>query len=209
MGTTSPGIDGVKSRRRLQLVGDVPAPSHDDLLVRVGRGDREAFAMLYDQIAPVVYGLARRVVRDAQIAEDIAQETLVEIWRQAPQFDPSKGRAMSWVAVIAHRRAVDRVRSEQSHRNRNLLVAAEQRRSTNGDEISAAIVREDTRTEVADSLACLTDVQREAIQLAFYDGRTYSEVAELLDIPVGTAKTRIRDGLIKLRDAASSIGGAP
>jgi RNA polymerase sigma-70 factor, ECF subfamily len=209
MGTTSPGIAGVKSRRQLQLVGDVAAPSNDDLLVRVGRGDREAFAMLYDQIAPVVYGLARRVVRDAQIAEDVAQETLVEIWRQAPQFDPSKGRATSWVAVITHRRAVDRVRSEQSHRNRNLLVAAEQRRSTNGDEISAAIVREDTRTEVVDSLACLTDVQREAIKLAFYDGRTYCEVAELLDIPIGTAKTRIRDGLIKLRDAATSMGDAP
>jgi RNA polymerase sigma-70 factor, ECF subfamily len=209
MGTTSPGIDGVKSRRRLQLVGDVAAPSNDDLLVRAGRGDREAFAMLYDQIAPVVYGLARRVVRDAQIAEDVAQETLVEIWRQAPRFDPSKGRAMSWVAVIAHRRAVDRVRSEQSHRNRDVLVASERHGSSNGDEISAAIVREDTRTEVADSLACLTDLQREAIQLAFYDGRTYGEVAKLLDIPVGTAKTRIRDGLIKLRDAASSIGGAP
>jgi RNA polymerase sigma-70 factor, ECF subfamily len=209
MGTTSPGIDGVKSRRRLQLVSDVAAPSNDDLLVRAGRGDREAFAMLYDQIAPVVYGLARRVVRDAQIAEDVAQETLVEIWRQAPRFDPSKGRAMSWVAVIAHRRAVDRVRSEQSHRNRDVLVASERHGSSNGDEISAAIVREDTRTEVADSLACLTDLQREAIQLAFYDGRTYGEVAKLLDIPVGTAKTRIRDGLIKLRDAASSIGGAP
>jgi RNA polymerase sigma-70 factor, ECF subfamily len=208
MGITAAGVD-VRSRRRLQVVDAEPTSTPDDLLVRVGRGDCDAFASLYDQIAPVVYGLARRVVRDPHIAEDVAQETFVEIWRQAPRFDPSKGRATTWVAVIAHRRAVDRVRSEQSHRNRDVLVAAERGRSTNGDEISAAMVREDTRREVEQSLACLTEVQREAIHLAFYEGRTYGEVAELLSIPVGTAKTRIRDGLIRLRDAVAAPEAAP
>ena len=140
MGPAGRAVDGVKSRRRFQLLGD--EASIDDLIVRVGRGDRGAFAFLYDQIAPVVYGVARHVVRDPQIAEDVARETFVEIWRQAALFDPSKGRAMSRVAVISHRRAVDRVRSEQSDRNRDVLVAAEHHQSTAGDEVSAAIVRE-------------------------------------------------------------------
>ena len=143
-------VDDVKSRRRLQLVGDGATPSIDDLMVRVGRGDRDAFAFLYDQTAPVVYGLARRVVRDPKIAEDVAQETFVEIWRKAAQFDPSKGRAMGRVAVISHRRAVDRVRSEQLHRNRDVLVAAEHHRSADGDEVSAEIVR-DAVADVVDA----------------------------------------------------------
>jgi RNA polymerase sigma-70 factor, ECF subfamily len=191
--------------RRLQVVSDDAASGPDDLLVRAGRGDREAFDALYEQIAPTVYGLARRVVRDPQLAEDIAQEALVEVWRLAPRFDPTKGKAMSWVATIAHRRAIDRVRSEQSRHDREDKVAFGDRgtMTTSGEEVSAGVMRDATRQSVAGALGCLTGTQREAIQLAFYDGRTYAEVADLLGIPVGTAKSRIRDWLIKLRDAVA------
>jgi RNA polymerase sigma-70 factor, ECF subfamily len=193
--------------RRLHAVPDNGSLTPEDLLIRVGRGDREAFAALYDLVAATVYGLARRVVRDPQLAEDVAQEALVEVWRLAPQFDPTKGKAMSWIATIAHRRAIDRVRSEQSRRDREDRVTQGQRAETTGDEVSAGIMRQVTRDSVSTSLACLTDTQREVIQLAFYDGRTYTEVAELLGIPLGTAKTRIRDGLIKLRDAVALAEG--
>jgi RNA polymerase sigma-70 factor, ECF subfamily len=193
--------------RRLHAVPDSGSSTPEDLLVRVGRGDREAFAALYDLVAATVYGLARRVVRDPQLAEDIAQEALVEVWRLAPQFDPTKGKAMSWIATIAHRRAIDRVRSEQSRRDREDRVAVAERTDTLGDDVSAGLMREATRASVTSCLSCLTETQREVIQLAFYDGRTYVEVAELLGIPLGTAKTRIRDGLIKLRDAVALAEG--
>lgn len=172
--------------------------SLDGLLVRAGRGDRDAFERLYDDIAPLVYGLARRVVRHPQLAEEVAQDVLVEIWRQSPRFDPGRGRAVAWVATIAHRRAVDCVRSEQARTDRETANAGGRTEATN--EPGERIERAEARDEVTDALSVLTPMQREAVCLAFFDGRTHREIAELLDIPLGTAKTRIRDGLIKLRD---------
>jgi RNA polymerase sigma-70 factor, ECF subfamily len=176
----------------------------DMLLVRVGRGDRQAFNMLYDAVAPVVFGVARRVVRDPQMAEDVAQEAMVEVWKQAPRFDPSKGRAMSWVVTIAHRRAVDRVRSEQARTEREDRVGRDTSSPAHEPDLGSRLEIEQARSEVTRGLASLTPTQREAISLAFFDGRTHHEVAQLLGIPLGTAKTRIRDGLIRLRDAVDS-----
>jgi RNA polymerase sigma-70 factor, ECF subfamily len=186
--------------RRLRAVRDADTVDPDALLVRVGRGERAAFDALYDTIAPLVYGVARRVVRDPQMAEDIAQEALVEVWRQAPRFDPSKGRATSWIVTIAHRRAVDRVRSEQSRHEREDRVGRDTA-TVSTTEPSARLEAAATTDELTTGLAALTDLQRDAIRLAFYEGRTHQEVAQLLGIPLGTAKTRIRDGLIRLRDA--------
>jgi RNA polymerase sigma-70 factor, ECF subfamily len=190
----------MKMGRRLRAVRDADTVDPDALLVRVGRGERAAFDALYDTIAPLVYGVARRVVRDPQMAEDIAQEALVEVWRQAPRFDPSKGRATSWIVTIAHRRAVDRVRSEQSRHEREDRVGRDTA-TVSTTEPSARLEAADTTVELATGLASLTELQRDAIRLAFYEGRTHQEVAQLLGIPLGTAKTRIRDGLIRLRDA--------
>ena len=188
----------------MRAVGDNEV-NLDVLLVRVGRGDRPAFEMLYDAMAPVVFGVARQVVRDRQMAEDISQEVMVDVWRQAPRFDPAKGRATSWIVTIAHRRAVDRVRSEQARTAREDRVGRSSPSASTGD-IGARVEEQAVKESLANGLALLTTAQREAISLAFYEGRTHQEVAHLLSIPLGTAKTRIRDGLIRLRDAVEPSG---
>ena len=169
---------------------------------RVGRGDQAAFADLYDAVAPLVHGVVLKVVRDPSQAEEVVQEVFVELWRVAPRFEPSKGTVTSWVATIAHRRAVDRVRSEQSARNRVERESA--RADRQYDDVAEGVVAVDQtqfeRRRVRRALDRLTSMQREAVELAYFGGHTYREVAVLLGVPEGTVKTRIRDGMIRLRD---------
>jgi RNA polymerase sigma-70 factor (ECF subfamily) len=167
-------------------------------IVRAGRGDESAFAEFYDAVSSVVYGTVLRVVRSPAMAEEVTQEVFLELWRQAPRFDAEKGSPRSWAATVAHRRAVDRVRSEQSARVRDDADARLAPRDQ--DEVVDQVTANAERSEVGDALAQLTDTQREAVSLAYYGGHTYREVAVLLGVPEGTVKTRIRDGLIKLRD---------
>jgi len=181
---------------------EVPAgagPELAELLQRSARGDRSAFAALYDSTAARVHGLALRVVRDPAQAEEVTQEAFLEIWRTASRYDVSRGSAVSWLLTIAHRKAVDRVRSaeassrrESTYHHRNQTVDHD----TTADAATASLEARRVRA----ALGALTDVQREAIELAYFGGYTHTEVATLLDLPVGTAKTRIRDGLIRLRD---------
>lgn len=170
------------------------------LLSRAARGDREAFAGLYDVMITQVYGVIRRVLRDPSQSEEVAQDVMVEVWRTATRFDPSRGTARSYVLTMAHRRAVDRVRSEQASRDREEVVA---QRDTGRafDEVADAVEYRSEARQVREAMDALTELQREAIELAYYGGNTYREVAALLDTPLGTVKTRMRDGLIRLRDA--------
>lgn len=192
--------DGQPERPSLRLVGDSRASAPDEtLLARVAKGDQEAFEVLYDRVAGQVYGLVRRVLRDPAQAEEVSQEVLLEVWRQAPRFDAARGRARAWILTLAHRRAVDRVRSEQAARNRDERVAARDRGPA-FDVVTEAVEARAERDMVRDALGQLTDLQREAVELAYYGGYTYREVAELLGAPLGTVKTRLRDGLIRLRD---------
>jgi RNA polymerase sigma-70 factor (ECF subfamily) len=166
---------------------------------QVARGDEQAFAALYPVLAPRVYGLARRVVRDPAQAEEVAQEALVEVWRTAARFDETKGSATSWALTITHRRAVDRVRSAQAGADRERRVAAASNETPYDDvveEVTASLEQQQVRR----CLGGLTDLQREAITLAYYGGYTYREVAEKLDAALATVKTRMRDGLIRMRD---------
>lgn len=191
--------------RRPEHLRPVPAPDEEpsadpgDLLRAVARGDERSFGRLYDMVAPRVYGLIRRVLRDPAQAEEVAQEVLVEVWRTAARFDPARGSATAWVFTIAHRRAVDRVRSEHAAAERVLRAGAasvETPYDAVADEVAGRLERQQVRNCLDD----LTELQRQAVTLAYYQGHSYPQVAELLNAPLPTIKTRMCDGLIRLRD---------
>jgi RNA polymerase sigma-70 factor (ECF subfamily) len=167
------------------------------LMARIADGDEHAFARLYDELAPTVYGIVQRVVRDRAQSEEVTQEVFIELWRQAARFDATRGAVGGWAVTIAHRRAVDRVRSEQSRRDRQFRhgVIPEGLAESPPD----AVIESFERDRAREALNELSDAQRQALELAFFDGMTHVEVAEHLGVALGTVKTRIRDGLIRLR----------
>jgi RNA polymerase sigma-70 factor (ECF subfamily) len=191
----------VDAGRQLSAVPDPGAPpvGLDEVVRSVALGDEDAFELLYHRVAGQVLGVVQRVLRDPAQSEEVAQEVLVEVWRTATRFDPSRGSALTWVLTMAHRRAVDRVRSAQATSNREDRVARrDQQRPF--DEVAEQVTDRLEHEAVRRCLDGLTDLQRESVQLAYYGGNTYREVAELLGAPLGTIKTRLRDGLIRLRD---------
>ena len=171
----------------------------DKLLGQVAQGDTAAFERLYDEVAGPVYGLAVRILRDSAQAEEIAQEVLIQVWRKAAGFDPSRGGAMTWIMTLAHHRTVDRVRSEQASAARE-DQAGRREVPAPADGVAELVLDRLDRQRVRDCLGSLTGAQRESITLAYYDGYTYREVAARIGLPLGTVKSRIRDGLIRLRD---------
>ena len=170
----------------------------EELLRQVGRQDVEAFATFYDQTRARVFGLVTRVLRDPGYSEETTQEIYLQVWRTADSYDAAAGSPLAWLMTLAHRRAVDRVRSEQ---------AASQRESRYGaanvdrpsDQVADSVILRDERRQVADCLGSLTDTQREAIQLAYYDGLTYVQVSERLSANLATIKSRMRDAIRGLR----------
>jgi len=170
----------------------------DGLLIRVARGDQAAFEEVYDTLAGPIYGLINRVVRDPAQSEEVCQEVLLEVWRTAARFDPAKGTAATWAMTIAHRRAVDRVRSASATAAREVRTADVP--DQNGDEVADAVAASLDRERVRRCLDGLTEPQRESITLAYYGGYSYRQVGERLGVALSTIKTRIRDGLIRMRD---------
>jgi RNA polymerase sigma-70 factor, ECF subfamily len=188
--------------RRLRSVPGAARPSVDDLVTATARGDEEALGQLYDALAPAVYGLARRVVRDPARAEEITQDVFLAVWRFATRFDPNRGSARTWILTLTHRRAVDVVRSDAAASRREQTTATyDPPFDTVSEEAAARLQGE----RVRDCLDSLTDLQRESVLLAYYGGYTYPEVSALLDVKLPTVKSRMRDGLIRLRDC---LGGA-
>ncbi|MFF2435373.1 sigma-70 family RNA polymerase sigma factor [Streptomyces sp. NPDC058107] len=174
-------------------------PDLQDLLELVARGDQDAFARVYDVVCGPVLGLVRSVLRDPAQSEEVAQEVLVEVWRTAPRFQASRGTAMNWVLTLAHHRAVDGVRSVEATSAREHRAALLDR-TPEFDEVTEQVESRLEREQVRRCLRTLTELQRQSVTLAYYRGLTYREVAELLSVPLGTIKTRLRDGLIRLRD---------
>jgi RNA polymerase sigma-70 factor (ECF subfamily) len=170
-----------------------------DLLKACSLGEEAAFAKLYDATAARLFGLVLRTVRDRAQAEEVTQDAYLDIWRNSARFDPERGSAMSWLMTIGHRKAVDRVRSAEATRRRDTAYEAADT-SVPFDQTVEQAHRNLDAARVHRALGTLTETQRGALELAYFGGYTHSEVAVMLDLPLGTAKTRIRDGLIRLRD---------
>lgn len=181
----------------LRLVSPEGPADVDDLMRRTALGDSQAFEALYDELSASVYGLARRVVRDPTRAEDVTQEVFLDVWRKATGFDAERGKAKTWVMTIAHRRAVDAVRRSEAHKRQDHQGAPDE---ISHDEPADAVIEAEEHGAVRQCLETLTDLQLESVRLAYFNGYTYGEVATLLDKPLPTIKTRMRDGLIRLRD---------
>ncbi|MFL6287859.1 MAG: ECF RNA polymerase sigma factor SigK [Actinomycetes bacterium] len=195
-------------RATLHLVPDLPSEPDsstvarrqlDPILERVAKGDEQAFAELYDAVAPNVFGLARRILKQAEHAEEVAQEVLLQVWQQAPRFEPARGSGLAWIMTMTHRRAVDRVRSAQASTDREERVGRASHERDH-DSVAETVEQRLEAEAVRKCIAALTDVQRESVMLAYFGGRSYPEVASQLGAPLGTIKTRMRDGLIRLRD---------
>ena len=186
---------------RSRHVADPPS----ELIARVAHGDQEAFSALYDALAPRVFGMCRRVLRNGAQAEEVTQEVMVEVWRTAARYDSAKGSVSSWVLTMAHRRAIDLYRSRRTTAQRERLYATKDAEPAY-DRVAEKAIAHAEAGHVRDCLDALTALQREAIMLAYYDGHTYPEVAQALDIKLPTVKGRIRDGLRRLRDCLAPLG---
>ncbi len=197
------------STSRLGLVTEPSAPptlEPGQLLTRSAAGDLDAFAQLYDLMAPRVHGLVLRILRDPGYSEETVQEVFLQVWRQASGYDPALGSVTSWMLTIAHRRAVDRVRSESSSARRDEADAASAPVITLdvSDQVLDAMSRAEDASGVHLCLGELTDIQRQAIEMAYFSGLTYREVAVRLEAALPTVKSRIRDGLRRLKNC---LGG--
>ncbi|MDT0329664.1 ECF RNA polymerase sigma factor SigK [Nocardiopsis sp. DSM 44743] len=172
----------------------------DGLLRDVAVGDLSAFEAVYRELSGAVFGVARRVLVDTAQAEEVCQEVFLEVWRTSARHDPSRGSVSAWVTTIAHRRAVDRVRSEQAASNRLSALGRLESEATPHDTVPEQVEHRLEREKVRRCLRRLTEQQREVVRLTYYTGYTQRQAADLLRVPLTTVKGRLRDGLIKLRD---------
>lgn len=170
------------------------------LLVRIANGDQSAFAELYDSLSARVFGLILRVLVNRSQSEEVLQEVFLEIWQSAARFAPNRGQGRSWVMTIAHRRAVDRVRASQSSADRDVRAGLRDIGVAH-DSVAEQVELGIDGEKVVEALTGLPEAQREALVLAYYGGYSQNEISVLVGAPLGTIKTRMRDGLSRLRAA--------
>lgn len=181
-----------------------PSGWERDVRDRLVAGDDTALHEIYDQLASFVYGLALRVIGDTRAAEDVSQDVFVGFWERPAAFDPERGSLRTWLGTLTHRRAVDYVRREEARRRRAERDASRAVAAPDVEEMATALV---TAERVRAALDLLPSDQRRAIQLAYFGGKTYRQVAVALGIPEGTAKSRLRLGLRRIADALEAEGG--
>jgi RNA polymerase sigma-70 factor (ECF subfamily) len=186
------------------MADDVSDASDAALVVAIGRWRQDALAEAYRRHAGSVYALARRLLNDATLAEEIVQEVFLRLWDHPDRFDPERGSLRSFLLAACHGRAVDLIRAETSRRNRESREHRE--RAEAGYDIEHEVLDLVVADSVRDALATLPPEERAAIELAYFGGHTYREVATLLDQPEGTVKSRIRSGLRRLRANLSEAG---
>jgi RNA polymerase sigma-70 factor, ECF subfamily len=173
--------------------------SREELLSRVAKGDQAAFGELYDQVAPRVLGLVKRLLVDHSQSEEVTQEIFLEIWQTASRYEVSRGGALTWIMTMAHRRAVDRIRASQAGRDRDTKIGIRDL-EVEYDHVAETVEVRIEHERVERAMTRLTELQRQAVSLAYFGGYSHSEVADMLHVPLGTVKTRLRDGMIRLRD---------
>ncbi len=187
--------------------GRVEHLSDHGLLALIGRGDREAFARLYDLYGPAAYALAARIVRDRDLAADVVQNVFLSVWTGATQFDPARGQPSTWIMTMTHHKAVDMVRREQRRRTEVLDAAGDE--PADGPTVEEQAWRGVTRTNVRAALARLPDPHREVIELAYFAGYSQSELADRLAVPIGTVKSRTFAAMRALRESLAAAGMHP
>ncbi|MGQ0803796.1 MAG: sigma-70 family RNA polymerase sigma factor [Actinomycetota bacterium] len=178
-----------------------PSEWEGEVRARRVAGDESALTEIYDQFSSFVYGLALRVIGDARAAEDVSQDVFVSVWERPDAFEPTRGSLRTWLATLSHRRAVDYVRREEARRRRAQREATRAVSTPDVEEMALALV---TAERVRTALDTLPDDQRKAIHLAYFGGHTYRQVAEVLGIPEGTAKSRLRLGLRRIAETLES-----
>jgi RNA polymerase sigma-70 factor, ECF subfamily len=181
--------------------------SDHGLLALVGRGDREAFARLYDLYGPAAYSLAVRIVRDRELAADVVQNVFLAVWTGATQFDPGRGQPSTWIMTMTHHKSVDMVRREQRRRTEQLDAAGEE--PAPGPSVEERAWRGVARGHVRAAIARLPDPHREVIELAYFAGYSQSELADRLAVPLGTVKSRTFAAMRALREELAAVGMHP
>jgi RNA polymerase sigma-70 factor, ECF subfamily len=206
--TDGPGDDPRPVGRLARTPGRTPASPEAqaaaaelvDLVAASARGDQDAFARLYDRTVHRVHGVVWRVLRSADHAAEVTQEVYTEVWRQAARYEPARGSVSAWMTTMAHRRAVDRVRSVTSETARIEHYAVREA-GRDVDHVWEGVEQRLDGERVRQALGTLTPIQREALTLAYFGGYTQNQIAALLQVPLGTVKTRVRDALTRLRNA--------
>jgi len=185
----------------------IAAITDDALIDRIGKGDADALALLYDRYASRVLGLTARILGDRDEAEDVLQEVFLQVWRTPRQYDSARGSAGTWLLVLARSRAIDRLRSLR-RRGRDRQVPIEAQPLASGEDLERAAETSQDGAAVRRALAELPDEQRRALELAYFGGYTQTEIAEMTGAPLGTVKTRLRQGMMKLRDGFRTYSGS-
>lgn len=169
-----------------------------ELLHAVARGDEGALARLYDHYRLILFGLLARILNSREEAEDVLQEVFLQVWRRAADFDEQRGRPFTWLVTLARSRAIDRLRALGARQR--LADSAAQEVSPEASDAVADTLHAEQKEIVARALAGLPEEQRRTLRLAYFEGLTQSEIAAKLDTPLGTVKTRMRSGMMKLRE---------